>query len=238
MKLLNQRFIMVKFKWSLRKWRFMVATMTWLTVTEYLCHKWPRKCSVCHNHICSHSWLITRFVTRVTRRVPHVLQELLTHEFTPVVSEVHVGQSLVFCVVYCRLSFVLLSSFFWPLCCLFFFDLRLLIIPFDHCIVCPSIYDFWLLLLTIVLSVLLRSTTSDYPFWPLHCLSFDLRLLITPWFLQVFLKKSYRNNGPGNDCRLWLEKCEELGRTIKIFPLQRRQCAYSFCLFAYQLKLL
>ena len=188
---------------------FMVATMTWLTVTEYLCHKWPRKCSVCHNHICSHSWLITRFVTRVTRRVPHVLQELLTHEFTPVVSEVHVGQSLVFCVVYCRLSFVLLSSFFWPLCCLFFFDLRLLIIPFDHCIVCPSIYDFWLLLLTIVLSVLLRSTTSDYPFWPLHCLSFDLRLLITPWFLQVFLKKSYRNNGPGNDCRLWLEKCEE-----------------------------
>jgi hypothetical protein len=181
MKLLNQRFIMVKFKWSLRKWRFMVATMTWLTVTEYLCHKWPRKCSVCHNHICSHSWLITRFVTRVTRRVPHVLQELLTHKFTPVVSEVHVGQSLVFCVVYCRLSFVLLSSFFWPLCCLFFFDLRLLIIPFDHCIVCPSIYDFWLLLLTIVLSVLLRSTTSDYPFWPLHCLSFDLQLLITPF---------------------------------------------------------
>jgi hypothetical protein len=170
MKLLNQRFIMVKFKWSLRKWRFRIATMTWLTVTEYLCHKWPRKCSVCHNHICSHSWLITRFVTRVTRRVPHVLQELLTHEFTPVVSEVHVGQSLVFCVVYCRLSFVLLSSFFWPLC----------------------------------------------------CLSFDLRLLITPWCLQVFLKKSYRNNGPGNDCRLWLEKCEELGRTIKIFPLPRR----------------
>jgi len=23
-------------------WKFMVAIMTWLTVTEYLCHKWPR----------------------------------------------------------------------------------------------------------------------------------------------------------------------------------------------------
>jgi len=23
---------------------------TWLTVTEWLCHKWPRICSVCHTH--------------------------------------------------------------------------------------------------------------------------------------------------------------------------------------------
>ena len=79
----------------------------------------------------------------------------------------------------------------WPLCCLSFLDLRLMIILFvscGHCIVCPSsIYDFWLLLwylVAILLSVLPRVTTSDYPFgilWPLHCLSFlDLRLLITP----------------------------------------------------------
>jgi hypothetical protein len=26
---------------------FTVATMTWLTVMEYLCHKWPRICSTC-----------------------------------------------------------------------------------------------------------------------------------------------------------------------------------------------
>ena len=60
---------------------------------------------------------------------------------------------------------------FWPLCCLSFFDLRLLIC---HCVVCPSsIYGFWL---AIVLSVLLRITASD---WSLYCLSFfDLRLLI------------------------------------------------------------
>ena len=76
---------------------------------------------------------------------------------------------------------------FWPLHCLSF-DLRLLItllVSFGHCIVCPSIYGFWLhlwYLLAIALSVL-RFTASDYTFgifWPLHCLSFDLRLLITP----------------------------------------------------------
>jgi hypothetical protein len=76
---------------------------------------------------------------------------------------------------------------FWSLCCLSF-DLRLLITPlvtFDHCVVCHSIYGFWLLLwylVVIVLSVL-RFTASDYSFgivWSLCCLSFDLRLLITP----------------------------------------------------------
>ena len=78
---------------------------------------------------------------------------------------------------------------FWPLCCLFFY-LRLLITPLvscSHCIVCSSsIYGFWLplwYLVAIVLSVLLLFTASDYPFgilWPLYCLFFYLRLLITP----------------------------------------------------------
>ena len=76
---------------------------------------------------------------------------------------------------------------FWPLYCLYFY-LRFLITPlvsFGHCIVCTSIYDFWLplwYLLAIVLSVLLF-TISDYPFgifWPLYCLYFYLRFLITP----------------------------------------------------------
>ena len=102
----------------------------------------------------------------------------------------------------------------WPLYCLSF-DLRLLITPLvscGHCVVCPSNYVSWLplwYLVAIVLS-LLRLTASDYPFgilWPLYCLSFDLRLLITSlvscghcivcpstygfwlplWFLQTFL---------------------------------------------------
>ena len=84
-----------------------------------------------------------------------------------------------------------LFGVFWPLCCLSFFDLQILITPlvsFDHCVVWPSsIYRFWLLLsdlLAIVLSDLLRFTDSDYSFgvfWPLCCLTFfDLQILITP----------------------------------------------------------
>ena len=41
---------------------------------------------------------------------------------------VRVARSLVFWVVFCRSLFVFLSFLFWPLCCLFFFDLRLLIV--------------------------------------------------------------------------------------------------------------
>ena len=59
---------------------------------------------------------------------------------------------------------------FWPLYCLSFYALRLLITPlvsFGHCIVCPStLYGFSL---------------PFGIFWPLYCLSFyALRLLITP----------------------------------------------------------
>jgi hypothetical protein len=97
--------------------------LTWLTMKEYLCHKWPRltmKEYLCHkwprltikeylpqmttvNHegismpqmttvpfvtftIQSflYSWLIAKFVTRVTWRVPQVEQELLTLQGTRV----------------------------------------------------------------------------------------------------------------------------------------------------------
>jgi hypothetical protein len=98
---------------------------------------------------------------------------------------VRVTRSLVLyvCFVDCCLSF-----FFWPLCCLSFFDLWILITPLvscGHCVVSPSIYGFWLplwYLVAIVLSVL-RFMDSDYPFgilWPLCCLSFfDLWILIS-----------------------------------------------------------
>ena len=53
-----------------------------------------------------HSWHITGFVTRVTRRVSLVEQELLTLleylSSPPFFSEVHVARSLFFCVVFCR----------------------------------------------------------------------------------------------------------------------------------------
>jgi len=51
-----------------------------------------------------------------------------------------------FCVVFCRSLFVLLFFLVWPLCCLSFFDLRILITPlvsscpfyFGHFVVWPS----------------------------------------------------------------------------------------------------
>jgi hypothetical protein len=75
---------------------------------------------------------------------------------------------------------------FWSLYCLSF-SLRLVIttlVSVDHGIVCPSINSLWLplwYLLTIALSAL-PFTASDYLFgifWPLHSLSFHLRLVIT-----------------------------------------------------------
>ena len=65
---------------------------------------------------------------RLTWWVPLVQQELLSlteHlNSSPVFSEVCVTRSLVLCVKFCRSLFVLLYFFFWPLCCLSFFDLR------------------------------------------------------------------------------------------------------------------
>jgi hypothetical protein len=126
-----------------------------------------------------HSRLITGFVTRLTRRVPLVEQELLTlpeHlSSPPVFTGVCVTRSLVLyvCFVDRCLSFCTFS--------------------FDHCVVCSSlIYRFWLplwYLLVIVLSVLLWYTDSDYPFgifWSLCCLFFfDIHILITSlWYLR------------------------------------------------------
>ena len=60
--------------------------------------------------------IIYSFVTRLTWQVPHVEQELLTlpkhPSATPVFSGVHVAWSLVFCVMFCRLLFVLWFFFF------------------------------------------------------------------------------------------------------------------------------
>ena len=68
---------------------------------------------------------------------------------------------LVSCVVFCR-----------PLLDLWSFS-------FDHYIVCPSlIYGFWLPLWYLLL--LFLDDCLSFVFWPLCCLSFDLRILIAP----------------------------------------------------------
>ena len=103
--------------WSHHFKSFTVATMTWLIAMEYLCH--------------IHSWLITGLVTRLTRRVPLVKQELLTplkYLSLPLVfSGVRITRSLVLwvCFVDHCLSFCTFS--------------------FGYCVVCSSsIYRFWL----------------------------------------------------------------------------------------------
>ena len=82
------------------------------------------------SHSFPHSWLITGLVTRLTRWVPLVDQELLTPLEHPGSSRVLVEFSLLdlcaLCML-CRSLFVLLYVLFWPLCCLSFFDLRILI---------------------------------------------------------------------------------------------------------------
>ena len=78
-----------------------------------------------------HSWLITGFVTRLTRRVPLVEQELLTHPE-------HLSSPQVFRVVRVTRSLVL---------CVCFVDrcLSFCTFSFGHCVVCSaSIYRFWL----------------------------------------------------------------------------------------------
>jgi hypothetical protein len=107
-KLLNQEFLLVK--------------LTWLTVMEYLCHKWPRICSTCHKYFPVLSSFTTYygFVTRLTWWVP--LVEHLSSP--PVFIGVRVTRSLVLYV--CFLDRCLS---FWPLYCLFFFDIRILIDP-------------------------------------------------------------------------------------------------------------
>jgi hypothetical protein len=135
------------------------------------------------------SWLITEFVTRLTRRVPLVEQELLTlpeHlSSPPVFSGVRVTRSLVLCVCFvdrdlflCILSCghcVVCSSVFWPLCCLFFcLFVIVLSVPlsFGHCVVCSSI------------------------FWPLCCLFFfDIRILTTPLISSNSSNRKFKYNG-------------------------------------------
>ena len=80
----------LSFVWYLVGWSHHSKILTWLTFSEYLCYKWPR------------------FITRVTRRVPLVKQDLLTlPEFIPVFTGFRVAPSLVFCVLFCRLLYVL-----------------------------------------------------------------------------------------------------------------------------------
>jgi hypothetical protein len=90
--------------------------------------------------------------------------------FIPICSVLRVAKFLVFCVMFCRPLLVHLSVILWPLCCLSFFDILLLITS-----LVSSIYGFWLPLWY------LRYTASDYPFGV-----FDIRFLITSLVSSIY----------------------------------------------------
>ena len=121
--LLNQGFLLVKLKSSLRKFYGRHHDLVdrhgiFLSQND---HGYVTLV-VSTSRFILHSWLITESVARITRRMPLMEQELPTlpeHlSSPPVFSGVRVTRSFVLCV--CSLSF-------WPLCCLFFFHLRILI---------------------------------------------------------------------------------------------------------------
>ena len=108
-----------------------VITVTWLTDTEYLCHKLALICCVCRNHnpvlssfMAYHQVCNKSNITSDTR-VAETVYSSWARELAPGFSGVHVTLSLVFYIIVCSLS---LSLFYWPLCC-FSFDLRLPITP-------------------------------------------------------------------------------------------------------------
>jgi hypothetical protein len=115
----------------------------------------------------------------------------------------------------------------WPLYCLSF-DLPLLVtlvVSFGHCIVCPSIYRFWLLLwylVAIALSVL-RFTSSGYScgiLWPLYCLSFDLPLLVTPVVSFSYCTVFLRFTASGYSCGiLWPLYCLSFDLPLLVTPV-------------------
>ena len=107
--------------------------MTWLTVTKYLCRKWPQVCFICRNHNPVLSSYMTYHMVCIKSSTMGVTCEARTAyhsgapEFTPGFCGVPVDESSVFCVMSCRSWFVLLSL------CLSFF-----LFSFGHCIVSPS----------------------------------------------------------------------------------------------------
>jgi hypothetical protein len=129
-----------KLSWSHHFDSFTVATIIWLTVMEYLCHKRPRICSTCRKHF----QVLSSFMTyhRVCNYINTTGVTTLPKHLSSstVFSGVRVTRSLVLCV--CCVGR-----------CLFFCTFSS-----GHCVICPSIYGFWLPLwcLQFLLIVLIR----------------------------------------------------------------------------------
>ena len=132
-------------------------------------------------------------VTRVTRRVPLVEQELLAlpdnMSSLPAVSCVRVTRSLVLCVMFWRSWFVLLAIVLSVLLLAIVLSVLLLAIVLSVLLLAIVLS---VLLLTIVLSVL-RSTDSDYPFGIFKIFFSEDKLLVCVYTLPDEQNKSKRS---------------------------------------------
>ena len=144
--------------------------MIWLTVTEYLCHKWPRIRSVCLNH----NPVLSSFMT-YQWACNHINSTDVTSGAGTATLPEHLSSPPVFIVVLVARSLVFYAVF-WKLL------LLLLLLPLSgfHQTVdysatfrcahenklhnLPPIKMFVLFRLAIVLAVLRLFTDSDYPF--------------------------------------------------------------------------
>ena len=122
-----------------------------------------------------------RLYSNIMKISPLVEQELPTLPEHPSSYAVFYGfvvaRSLAFCVVFCRSLFVLCVLFFGHcIICpsIYGFWLPLCPLSFGHCIVCPSIYGFWLPLLV--------SSNSSHSV---------LKIIIRNNYCRLILKFSY-----------------------------------------------
>jgi hypothetical protein len=111
-----------KLSWSHHSERCTVDTMTWVTVSEYLCHKWPRICSLCLIHNPVFSWLINGSkMAGVTRGASGSHRMLVGFVLLDLLFSVFVDRCWSFCLFFFGYCIVYPSSIygFWlPLYCL------------------------------------------------------------------------------------------------------------------------
>jgi len=95
--------------------------------------KWPRICSTCSKYFPVLSSFMTyhrvcnKINTTGTTNGAGTAYPFGAPEFTPSFKWVSCYSIFSFMYMFCRSLFVLLSFFFLPLCCLFFFGIRILI---------------------------------------------------------------------------------------------------------------
>ena len=104
--------------WSHHCESCMVTTMTWVTVMEYLYHEF-----MTYHRVCKYINTTGATSGAGTANPSGAL------EFTSGFMWGSCYPIFSFICMFCRSLFVLLSFFICPLCCLFFFDIRILITP-------------------------------------------------------------------------------------------------------------